>query len=236
MSVKINSQEITKDIYEHTVHQRNAHVMGVDEAGRGCLAGPVVAAAVVLPHEISYHEFIDSKLLSAQARAATYRWLLQHAWIGVGIVPPTCVDELNIYHASACAMHRAITHALVNAPTTTDTILIDAMPLDHHHAVSQMYHMFHGEHVSSSIAAASIYAKHYRDHIMQQMDRMFPIYQLGRHKGYATQQHKAHVRSWGDSLMHRTSFTHKVHTQQQRCYVQENKGNKERDNEQLSIC
>ena len=179
-----------------------ATVAGVDEAGRGPLAGPVVAAAVILPDGGRWEGLNDSKLLSADVREALYARVLREArafaWAVVG---PRAIDRLNIRRASLEAMRRSIARLKV-APTV---VLVDgdtdvpglAMP---QHAVVD------GDARMLSIAAASVLAKVVRDRIMERLDRVWPAYGFAQHKGYATSEHLAAIDRHGPCALHRYSF------------------------------
>lgn len=175
---------------------------GVDEAGRGCLAGAVYAAAVVLPLGYSHPLLNDSKQLSERQRDALRLEIECDAlaW-GIGIATPAEIDELNILHASLLAMHRAI-DALAIRP---ERLLIDGnrfapyQSLEHHCIVK-------GDARLLSIAAASVLAKTHRDEAMVALSRQYPEYGWERHKGYPTPAHRAAIARHGASPHHRLSF------------------------------
>lgn len=175
---------------------------GVDEAGRGCLAGAVYAAAVVLPLGYSHPLLNDSKQLSERQRDALRLEIERDAlaW-GIGIATPAEIDELNILHASLLAMHRAI-DALAIRP---ERLLIDGnrfapyQSLEHHCIVK-------GDARLLSIAAASVLAKTHRDEAMVALSRQYPEYGWERHKGYPTPAHRAAIARHGASPHHRLSF------------------------------
>lgn len=177
-------------------------VVGLDEAGRGCLAGPVVAAAVALPPDAHLPGLDDSKKLSAEARAALVPQIHREALaVGVGQCSPAEIDELNILWASLEAMRRAA-EAL---PFSLDVLLVDgnreipSVPWRQEAVVK-------GDATSLSIAAASIIAKTTRDGIMVALDAAFPAYGWAGHKGYPTAQHYAALAAHGPSPHHRRSF------------------------------
>jgi ribonuclease HII len=177
-------------------------IAGCDEAGRGPLAGPVVAGAVVLPADCDHSRFRDSKQLSHRQRVSAYDYLTRlDARIGIGIVSSTTIDKINILQASLLAMRLAIEQLADPLP---DFLLIDgkfSIPLD----VAQQP-LVKGESRSSSIAAASIVAKVERDRIMDELHAQFPQYKFARHKGYPTRQHRQLLREFGPSPVHRRSF------------------------------
>jgi len=183
------------------VSQGYATVAGTDEAGRGPLAGPVVAACVILPLHCDYHQFRDSKKLSAKARGELVdRLVAIGAEIGVGIVSAAEIDRLNILQASLLAMKIAV-GKLSSLP---DFLLVDGkftVPL----AVEQKA-LIKGDSRSASISAASIVAKVTRDAIMQQYHLEYPQYNFAKHKGYPTAEHRRILREIGPSPIHRQSF------------------------------
>jgi ribonuclease HII len=176
-------------------------VAGTDEAGRGPLAGPVVAACVILPPHCEYQQFQDSKKLSAKAREElAQRLVALEAQIGVGIVSAAEIDRLNILQASLLAMKKAV-EKLSCLP---DFLLVDGkftVPM----AVAQKAYV-KGDSRSASISAASIVAKVTRDAIMAQYHLEYPQYNFARHKGYPTAEHRRIIREIGPCPIHRQSF------------------------------
>ena len=179
-------------------------VAGTDEAGRGPLAGPVVAACVVLPDAIDATIFHDSKVLAAKKRER----LAAHLWesgaaIGLGMVSPAEIDRINILRASLLAMRLALDDLTSRWPRP-DYLLIDGIfTIDD--AISQSC-LKKGESKSASVAAASIIAKTTRDGIMVELDRLYPQYNFAGHKGYPTKEHYQMLRKWGACPAHRRSF------------------------------
>lgn len=186
---------------EDSLRGRGVQVIaGVDEAGRGPLAGPVVAAAVVLPEGFAVEGINDSKLLSADQRDRLYGVLCGKATIGLGIETTESIDRVNILQATRLAMCAAVSQ-LSPAP---DHVLIDGLPIGD---VSFAYTaLVKGDQRSLSIAAASIVAKVTRDRIMVELDRQFPQYGFASHKGYATRRHLERLREHGPCPAHRRSF------------------------------
>ncbi len=174
-------------------------VAGMDEAGRGPLAGDVVAACVVMPPKPVIDWVDDSKKLSAARRDAVYEQIMQTAlYVGVGRASAREIDEINILQATMQAMRRAAAGAQANI------YLIDAVKnlgLD-----APEIPIIHGDAVSYSIAAASIVAKVTRDREMERLDALYPQYGFARHKGYGTAQHIAAIRDYGASPIHRMTF------------------------------
>ncbi len=181
--------------------QGRRKVAGVDEAGRGPLAGPVVAACVILPPDCDYALFQDSKKLSAGARERLFGQLhVIAAQIGVGIVSAADIDRLNILQASLFAMQKAM-EAL---PAPPDFLLVDGkfpVPV----SVPQQP-LVKGESRSASIAAASIIAKVTRDRLMDEYHDAYPLYNFRKHKGYPTAEHRRAVGEYGPCPIHRRSF------------------------------
>lgn len=195
-------------LLERTLHTRGfSCVAGVDEAGRGPLAGPVVAACVVLPSRCDTSVYLDSKKLSPRRRCVLAHMLsASTAYIGVGTVSAATIDRINILQASLLAMKRAVENMLSASSLTSapDALLIDGkftIPLD----ISQ-YPLVRGESKSASIAAASIIAKVKRDALMDELALQFPLYNFSRHKGYPTKEHRAAIAAHGPSSCHRQSF------------------------------
>ncbi len=181
-------------------------IAGIDEAGRGPLAGPVVAAAVIFPRQQQSIDGInDSKQLSAKQRAKLKPIIESKALsIGLGIIWESEIDSLNILQATLKAMRQAI-RSLTSLP---DYLLIDGRDAP----LKDIAHrcIVHGDSLSLSIAAASIIAKETRDHIMTEYDKQYPCYGFARHKGYGTPQHLQAIRRHGLSPIHRRTFKPKL--------------------------
>lgn len=182
------------------------HIAGIDEAGRGCWAGPVVAAAVVLaPSVLAAPALLagvdDSKALSERQRETHYRQIVQLSeGIGIGIVPAYVIDAWNILHATRLAM----TIAILSLPVLPDALLIDAVVLDTTSLHQES--LVRGDSRSLSIAAASIVAKVTRDHLMDTAALVYPSYGFGRHKGYGTTVHRAALHTSGPCALHRKTY------------------------------
>jgi ribonuclease HII len=177
------------------------HVAGADEVGRGCLAGPVVAAAVVLDPARAIDGLADSKLLSAVQRDRLNAQVQRDAvtW-AIGEVSPDEIDRINIHHASLEAMRRAVM-ALLPLP---GIVLVDAFQIPHLPMAQRG--LVHGDRLCAAIAAASIVAKVYRDRGMVALHQQDPRYGFDRHKGYGTPEHLAALARFGYSAAHRRSF------------------------------
>ena len=189
-------------LFEQDIWKRGIqYIAGVDEAGRGPLAGPVVAAAVVLSPSMKIEGIDDSKKLSAKRRDELFKIIMEHAVsIGVGIVSHSIIDEINIYQASLRAMADAISklhhppqHLLIDGPRYQKSS-IPFTPI------------INGDAKSASVAAASIIAKVTRDRLMMEYDILYPHYGFAKHKGYGTVQHREAIRKFGPCEIHRKSF------------------------------
>lgn len=176
-------------------------VAGIDEVGRGCLAGPVVAAAVILPERHRIKGIRDSKMLPRARREALYTQIVDRAEaIGVGCVEVEVIDRINIYQATKLAMREA----LDRMPDRPDHLLIDALSLREVDLPQRP--IIHGDAISASIAAASIVAKVTRDRICDEFDRRYPGYGFARNKGYGTRRHFDALVVEGPCEWHRRSF------------------------------
>lgn len=176
-------------------------ICGVDEAGRGPLAGPVTAGAVILPKDCTILYLNDSKKLSEKRREELFLEIREKAVsYSVGIVGPERIDEINILQATYEAMRQAVSglgvvpDLLLNDAVTIPELAIPQVPI------------IKGDAKSVSIAAASILAKVTRDHLMEEYDRQFPQYGFAKHKGYGTAAHVAAIREFGPCPIHRRSF------------------------------
>ncbi|MCQ2316752.1 MAG: ribonuclease HII [Bacteroidales bacterium] len=175
---------------------------GCDEAGRGCIAGPVVAAAVILPRDMDFPDFDDSKKLTEKQRENLRIKVMENAVAyGVGIVSAKEIDEINILNASFLAMHRAIDQL----KTRPELLLIDGNRFNPYKGIRHQC-IVGGDAKYQSIAAASILAKTTRDHIMEEYHKDFPQYNWLKNKGYPTPEHKNAVAEHGVSPIHRMTF------------------------------
>ncbi|MDF3129900.1 ribonuclease HII [Kiritimatiellaeota bacterium B1221] len=195
---------------EHAALQSGVfRVAGVDEAGRGPLAGPVVAAAVMFPSACLQGEpadiiagIQDSKVLSAKKRAQLLPEILQYPGVivGVGCCDSTEIDQLNILRATHLAMRKA----LLNMKELPGLALVDGLPVQGLPTDSRS--MIKGDRRCFSIAAASIVAKETRDSMMKELDLKYPEYGFAQHKGYGTRKHITALEKWGPCPIHRRSF------------------------------
>lgn len=193
---------------EMSVYEENYgmyhYICGVDEAGRGPLAGPVVAGAVILPKDTEILYLNDSKKLSAKRREALYDEIREKAVsVGIGIIGPERIDEINILNAAYEAMRLAVAalkvkpDILLNDAVTIPDIEIEQVPI------------IKGDAKSISIAAASIIAKVTRDRMMAEYDVSMPGYDFGKHKGYGTKMHIESLKRLGSCPIHRRTFIKK---------------------------
>lgn len=175
-------------------------VAGVDEVGRGCIFGPVVAAAVILRPDYRIRGLRDSKLIDREKREELAERIREHAIaMAVAAVDVARIDQLNIYHASLLAMREAVSQ-LSPAP---DHLLVDAVRIDWS---GPQTNIIHGDALSASIAAASIIAKVARDEMMRRWDPVYPQYDLASNKGYQSPKHLAALQQHGPTPLHRLSF------------------------------
>ena len=177
------------------------HLAGVDEAGRGCLAGPVVAAAVVLPKELTIEDLNDSKKLTAKQRERMFDEIAKGAVsTAVGIVQHDEIDRVNILQASLCAMRIAVDGLSV----VPGHLLIDG-PQSIEHTIPQTT-IKKGDVLSRLVAAASVVAKVTRDRMMCDMERRYPAFRFSVHKGYGTALHMEELAKHGPTPIHRMTF------------------------------
>ena len=173
-------------------------IAGTDEVGRGCLAGPVVAAAVILKEDIS--GLNDSKKISPKKRELFADLIKKKSFFAYGVVSNNKIDKINILNASLLAMKRAI----LNLPVRPSMVLVDGTfkpDLD-----IPMKAIIGGDSSENAISAASIIAKVYRDNLMIKYDSIFPVYDLKGNKGYGTKKHLEALKNFGHSEIHRTTF------------------------------
>ena len=187
--------------YEKELYKKGIkYIAGVDEVGRGPLIGAVVAAAVILPNNFYLEGLTDSKELSEKKREAFYKVTMNKALaVGIGIVSEKRIDEINIYEATKEAMIMAIN----NLSIKPEHVLIDAMKLDIDIDTTSI---IKGDLLSVSISAASVVAKVTRDHMLIEMDREYPVYDLKNNKGYGTKKHIEAIKKYGICKYHRRSY------------------------------
>ena len=175
---------------------------GCDEAGRGCLAGPVVAAAVILKKDCDYPELNDSKQLTEKKRMQLREMIMNETLTyGIGVVTAQEIDEINILNASFLAMHRALDQLTI-AP---ELLLIDGNRFNPYKKIKHVC-VVGGDAKYQAIAAASILAKTTRDMMMVQYDKQYPVYNWKKNKGYPTPEHKQAIADYGTTPLHRMTF------------------------------
>ncbi|MBU4345973.1 MAG: ribonuclease HII [Candidatus Omnitrophica bacterium] len=198
--------------YENKFKKRGYNlIIGVDEAGRGPLAGPVVAAAVTLKDPHFENRIDDSKILTSQQREDAFPEIIDKSFFGIGIVDEKMIDRLNIFVATRIAMEEAV-KGVINKLKHRQRqradmhILIDGnvkINIDR-----SFTNIIRGDSRCRSIACASILAKVTRDRIMISYDKIYPKYGFGQHKGYPTKAHRAALKKFGPSIIHRMTFNH----------------------------
>jgi ribonuclease HII len=199
-------------LFKMTLLERGAYqhgyqaVAGVDEAGRGPLAGPVVAAACLIPPGVIIEGVNDSKKLSAKKREALCQKIIKTPGVfcAYGVVNAKTIDSINIYQATLKAMCMAVEALGDQMKRNPDFLLVDGMELDY--ASLPAKKVIKGDLLSQSIAAASIIAKVTRDEIMLQIHEEWPYYGFAKHKGYGTKAHIAAIHEYGPSPVHRLTF------------------------------
>lgn len=186
----------------HKVLSNHEHEIGCDEAGRGCLSGPVVAAAVILGENFENDIINDSKQLTEKKRNSLRVFIEENAkYWAIGIVWPNEIDEINILNASFLAMHRAIDQ--LDCPK--DLIIVDGNRFNTYKDVPHEC-IVKGDSKYMNIAAASILAKTYRDEYMEKIHNEFPMYDWKKNKGYPTKAHRLAIKEFGASPYHRMTF------------------------------
>jgi len=202
-SWQCSPDEIIPPIFQHDENLRENYslIAGIDEAGRGPLAGPVVAAAVILRRGTLIDGVRDSKKIPEKHRKSVFWKIIRNALsVGVGIVGANVIDSINILQATKHAMGFAVKDLTIRP----DLLLIDAVKLPDVDIKQQSF--IKGESVSASIAAASVVAKIVRDDIMLGYHEQYPDYNFRGHKGYSTKEHMENIRSFGPCAIHRKSF------------------------------
>ncbi len=198
-------RNVSASTYEQKAWNTGTYIVGIDEAGRGCLAGPVVAGAVALIAPANEPFLMDSKLLTPQKRAHAHTWIQKNAKYAVGMASSDYIDRTNILQATTHAMMLALKNLLHQLETPPSLILVDAVKLPHSFGIMREAH-FRGEQLSISIAAASIVAKETRDALMKRQADYFPCFSFAQHKGYGTRAHYQEIAKHGATAIHRLSF------------------------------
>ncbi len=194
-------------LYEKKLHAQGfKRIAGVDEAGRGPLAGPVVAASCILPQGVVFRGVNDSKQLSEALRNQLFQQITEHPNVifGIGSASVEEIDESNILQATLLAMQRAVQ----NLSEVPDYLLIDGNKAPHFSIPTLT--IVEGDCKSASIAAASIIAKVTRDRWMEELDKKWPQYGFKKHKGYGTKAHRDALVQWGPCPIHRKTFSYEA--------------------------
>ena len=193
--------------FEHEKHaQGYKYICGVDEAGRGPLAGPVFAAAVILPEDYEIEGVNDSKKLSEKKREKLFDEIIEHALAySIKSCDNFTIDYINILAATMQTMKNAVDSLTIKP----DIVFVDGNRLPELDIPAE--YVIHGDAVSASIAAASILAKVSRDRFMYEMDKKYPEYDFAKHKGYGTKLHYEKLREFGPCEIHRLTFLKKMH-------------------------
>ena len=193
--------------FEHEKHaQGYKYICGVDEAGRGPLAGPVFAAAVILPKDYEIYGVNDSKKLSEKKREKLFDEIIEHALAySIKSCDNFTIDDINILAATMQTMKNAVDSLTIKP----DIVFVDGNRLPELDVPAE--YVIHGDAVSASIAAASILAKVSRDRFMYEMDKKYPEYDFAKHKGYGTKLHYEKLREFGPCEIHRLTFLKKMH-------------------------
>ena len=186
--------EIEKDLFSRGFK----YIAGVDEAGRGPLAGPVVSASVIFPPNIKPFVPSDSKKLSKKEREELYDQIKEFALsVGIGVVDSKVIDKINIFNATKLAMKRALDDLKMNV----EIVISDYIQLEDYECIA----LKKADEISHTVAAASIIAKVYRDKIMEEFSKIYP-HSFDRHKGYPTKLHIQEIKKYGITPIHRKSF------------------------------
>ena len=202
-----------KYYFETHAWAKQKRVIGIDEAGRGCLAGPVVVGAVMLPLFTNQPMLKDSKLMTKAQREKAFAWIIEHCAWTTALADHAIIDKINIYQATLVTMKQAYLNLMQKLPcdpALLKYVVVDAMPLriapDEKPEGMECHYFNYGESLSPSIAAASIVAKVIRDRLMEEISALFPAYNFAQHKGYGTPEHLAALKKHGPSAIHRTTF------------------------------
>lgn len=215
------SKKLKARCFEKEAWADNKLACGIDEAGRGPLAGPVVISAAIIPANTTYKLLQDSKVLTEDERNKAFAWITTHCIYSTVIINHYQIDHQNIYQATKEGMLKAYVQLLEQHKVIEQLkyVLIDAMPLEipaiHKHDHLEIRSFPFAESKSPSVAAASIVAKVIRDRLMKSLSKTFPAYNFAQHKGYGTPRHQQALLLNGPSLIHRRSFIKKFEPESQ---------------------
>lgn len=205
---KLLPQSLLQNAYEHFCWENNKLIIGIDEVGRGALAGPLVVSAALVPAGTHAPFLKDSKILTDNQKLQAYTWLRDNAWFQSAFLSASYVDTHGIYQATLMGMKKAYLGLVSQLPPSYDygLVLVDAMPLQLPPGHPQVISLIKGESKSISIAAASIVAKVTRDALMKRIARYIPQYDFHKNKAYGTPVHCAQLIERGPSIIHRSTF------------------------------
>ena len=196
--------------FEQTAWKEGKYVCGIDEVGRGCLAGPVVTCACILPQKTENKLLRDSKTMTKEQREKAFTWIKKNCFFSIAISDHKKIDKINIYQATKVTMQKSLLQLLYSVPFDTNNIkfiLVDAMPINIPFLPKTSLHHFpKGETYSTSIAAASIVAKVFRDKLMEKLELVFPKFKFGENKGYGTSKHTDIIKKEKITIIHRKTF------------------------------
>ena len=198
---KIN---IPGQFFELDAWSNDRLVVGIDEVGRGCLAGPIVTCSLILKPYANHKYLKDSKLLNRKELLDAFKWLTENSEFTIGILSHNQIDKINIYKATLKTMKKSLCQIIAKTQINPLYILTDNMPIKLNNF--NIINFAHGESLSNSIAGASIVAKVTRDNIIENMDLLLPGYNFKKHKGYGTKNHQIALKTCGLSLIHRKTF------------------------------
>lgn len=212
MSSKKTSKSQTSSLYlyENEMWSNDRYIYGIDEVGRGPLAGPLVVGSAAL-NKFRQTELIkDSKLLNPKQLFAAYSWLLQNSKFSIAILNHRLIDKYNIHQATLKAMRRSVCQLLASSKIIPDVAIVDSMPLAITNKKIRIEYFNFAESKSASVAAASIAAKVTRDNIMARLNNIIMGYGFDKHKGYGTKLHIDSINDLKNSIIHRKSFVIKA--------------------------
>lgn len=209
----IKDKKYPKKYFENAAWSHGDFVCGIDEVGRGCLAGPLVVSACILPIDTSYPLLKDSKIMAEDEREKAFKWIDKNCFHSSAVVSPFIIDKVNIYQATIFGMRKAFFQLVETLPFEYQKLkylVIDAVPLTlekcYLHKNLEIYNFPKGESISTSIAAASIVAKVFRDNLMKEVSEVVSQFGFESHKGYGTKQHWTALEQFGPSLLHRSTY------------------------------
>jgi ribonuclease HII len=205
----MNLKTAAKKTYEEAAWKNDQVLIGIDEVGRGALAGPVVIGVVRLFPNAEHPLLIDSKMLTEQQRAKMSSWIKANSFYSTIIFNERIIDKHNIYQATKRAMYRAIFQITQQLKREPEIIILDAMPLvtPFFGVKTAILSPFRAEQESISVAAASIIAKHTRDRVLTRLGLWCKNYTFPQHKGYGTMHHRDQFETHGPTIFHRNSFS-----------------------------